>query len=65
MPPCWPRRALDIKLSEEVGLLRLCLLLGHLETLSLLRELRDHTVTLLGQFAALCLLTTQHGVGFA
>ena len=60
-----PDEALDLKLSKEVGLFRLRLLLSHLETLRLLHQLHDQSVMLLGKFAALCLLDAQHGVGFA
>ena len=60
-----PGGALGLKLSKEVGLFRLCLLLSRLEKLRLLRQLRDQSVTILGQFAALRLLTAQCGVGFA
>ena len=51
-----PDGALDFELSKEVGLLRLRLFLSRLETLRLLRQLRDQSVTLLGQLAALLLL---------
>ena len=59
-----PGGAFGRELSKEAGLLVLRLLLGLLEKLRLLRQLRDQPVTLLGQLAAVCLLGTQRGVGF-
>ena len=59
-----PGGALDLELSKEVGLLRLRFPLSRLESLCLLRELSDQSVTLLGQLAALPLLAMQVGVGF-
>ena len=60
-----PGRALDLKLGEEVGLRRLHLQLGRLEGFRLLGKLGDQAVPLLRQLAALRLLATQGGVGFA
>ena len=60
-----PGGALDLELGKEVGLLRLCLPLSHIEGPRLLRELSDQPVTLLGQFAALRLFAAQGCIGFA
>ena len=60
-----PGGALDLKLGEEVGLLRLHLRLGCLEGLRLFSKLSDQLVPLFGQLATLRLLATQGGVGFA
>ena len=53
-----PDEALDLKLSKEVGLFRLRLLLSRLEKPRLLRQLRDQSVTLLGELTALRILST-------
>ena len=60
-----PGGALGSELGQEIGLLRLRIPLGRLESLRLLGELGDQPVPLLGQLAALCLLAAQSGVGFA
>ena len=60
-----PCRALYLKLGEEAGLCHLHLQLGRLEGFRLLGKLSDQAIPLLGQLAALCLLATQGGVGFA
>ena len=60
-----PGGAFGLELSKETGLLVLRLLLGLLEKLRLLRQLRDQPVTLFGQLALVRLLGTQRGVGFA
>ena len=51
-----PGRAFGHELGKEAGLLVLRLLLGLLEKLRLLRQLRDQPVTLLGQLALVRLL---------
>ena len=63
--PVGPGGTLDFKLGKEVHLLRLHLRLGRLEGLRLFSKLSDQPVPLFGQLAALCLLATQGGVGFA
>ena len=60
-----PGGALRRKSSEKGGLLVPRLLLGPLEQLLLLRQLRSQPVALLRQPAALLLLDTQRGVGLA
>ena len=63
--PVGPGGALDLKLGEEVGLLRLHLQLGRLKGLRLFSKLSDQPVPLFGQLVALRLLATQGSVGFA
>ena len=63
--PISPGGALDLELSHEGGLPRRGLVLRLLEQLLLLGQLRRQQVTLLGELAALLLLGTPSGVGFA
>ena len=51
--------------SKESGLLVLRLILGLLEELLLFRELRNKSVALFSQLAAVHLLGSKRGVGFA
>ena len=60
-----PGRALDLKLGEEVGLCRLHLQLGRLESFRLLGKLSNQAIPLLGQLAALRLLPAQSSVGLS
>ena len=60
-----PGRALELKLGKEAVLRRLRLQLGRLEVFRLFGKLGDQAVPLLRQLAALRLLATQGGVGFA
>ena len=56
---------LELKLGKEDGLCRLHIQLGRLEGFRLFGKLGDQAVPLLRQLAALCLLATQGGLGFA
>ena len=60
-----PGRALELKLGKEAGLHHLRLQLGRLDVFRLFGKLGSQVVPLLRQLAALRLLATQGGVGFA